>query len=156
MTKRDTLLRLYQSLMARRDELRRRLGGKIRDLSGSLTSQVADSAQLAFEDGSEELSSSLAEMEARELGQMERALVRLRQGTYGTCEYCQKKIPVARLNALPFGTTCVKCQKAMETRGAWGVWQRGGNWENVARFQPVEDQPEIDIRRMELEMAGGR
>ena len=34
---------------------------------------------------------------------------RLRGGTYGLCEVCGEPIPVARLEALPYATTCVRC-----------------------------------------------
>src|SRR5215831_19499046 len=121
MARRDALLRLHKSLMGRRAELRKRLGGELNDLRNFKASDsTGDSADLAFDTGSEEVSSQLAELEARELAQVERALARLKQGTYGVCEGCQKKIPVARLNALPFSTTCVQCQREMETYGAYG------------------------------------
>src|ERR1700746_2207270 len=98
MARREALLRLHKSLMARRDDLRKRLGGELKDLRGLQTDAWSgDSADLAFDSGSEEVTSQLAELESRELSQIERALSRLKQGTYGVCEGCQKKIPVARL-----------------------------------------------------------
>src|SRR5437868_5241070 len=128
MARRDALLRLHKSLMARRDELRKRLGGELKDLR-NFDADIAtgDSADLAFDTGSEEVASQLAELESRELSQIDRALARLKQGTYGICEGCQKKIPVARLNALPFLTTCIECQREMETYGAWGGRGATGN-----------------------------
>src|SRR4029077_8247518 len=118
MARSDALLRLHKSLMARRDELRKRLGGELKDLRNDKGSDsTGDSADLAFDTGSEEVASQLAELESRELNQVERALAKLKQGTYGLCEGCIRKIPVARLNALPFSTTCVQCQREMETYG---------------------------------------
>src|SRR5438045_8909411 len=113
MSRRDALLRLHKSLMARRAELRRRLGGELEDLGTSFmgSNVTGDIADAAFDTGTEEVSSQLAELEARELSQIERSLVRLKQGSYGTCEICQVRIPVARLNALPFSTTCINCQR---------------------------------------------
>ena len=49
--------------------------------------------------------------ESRELVQIERAIEMIRIGRYGDCELCQKKIPINRLNALPFTPLCVKCQE---------------------------------------------
>ena len=37
------------------------------------------------------------------------ALARIKKGTYGVCEQCGKKIPVARLEANPSATTCIAC-----------------------------------------------
>src|ERR1700724_815213 len=105
MARRDALIRLHKCLVGRRTELRKRLGGELNDLLNFKSSDSSgDSADLAFDTGNEEVTSQLAELEARELGQVERALVRLKTGTYGICEGCQKRIPVSRLNALPFST----------------------------------------------------
>src|SRR5919197_2621261 len=120
MARRDALLRLNKTLTARRNELRKRLGAELAALGAQqLKAATGDAADAAFDHTGEELSSQLAELEARELNQIERALLRLKQGTYGVCEGCQKKIPVARLNALPFSTTCIECQREMELYGTW-------------------------------------
>ena len=43
------------------------------------------------------------------LGTIESALQRLDLGTYGVCEVCGKPIPDARLEAMPYASTCVRC-----------------------------------------------
>src|ERR1700746_653454 len=145
MARRDALLPLHKSLTARRDELRRRLGGELKDLRNFKSNDTGDSADAAFDSGSEEVSSQLAELEARELSQIERALARLKQGNFGVCEGCQKKIPVARLNALPFSTTCIECQREMELYGTWGGGA-GTDWEKVSDAPaPLEEQREVDL-----------
>jgi len=158
MARRDALLRLHKSLMARRDELRKRLGGELKDLLGFQTdASTGDSADLAFDSGSEEVTSQLAELESRELSQVERALGKLKQGTYGLCEGCQKKIPVARLNALPFITTCIECQRDMEMYGDWGGRAGAGNWEKVSESEaPLEEQRDIDLSDIELDLSANR
>src|SRR5271154_6416005 len=133
MARREALLRLHKSLMARRDELRKRLGGDLKDLSNSQTSDATgDSADLAFDGGSEEVASQLAELESRELLQIERAMAKLKHGTYGLCEGCARKIPVARLNVLPFSTTCIECQREMEVHGGWRGRGSSDDWEKVS------------------------
>jgi DnaK suppressor protein len=119
--------------MTRRGELRRRLGGELNDL-GHLNPSAAsgDVADAAFDTGSEEVASQLAELEARELRQVERAMAKIRGGTYGVCEGCQTKIPVARLNALPYSTLCVKCQREMEASARWGGGRLGASWDHVS------------------------
>src|SRR5271156_5576382 len=105
MARRDALLRLHKSLVERRDDLLRRLGGELKNLRQKSTDS-GDSADLAFDSAGEEVTSQLAALDSRELRQIERSLQRLKQGSYGSCELCQKKIPVSRLDALPFSTTC--------------------------------------------------
>src|SRR3989440_12773410 len=148
MARRDALVRLHKSLMARRDELRKRLGGDLKDLSNSHKGDATgDSADLAFDSGSEEVASQLAELESRELAQIERALAKLKQGTYGLCEGCQTKIPVARLNALPYSTCCVECQREMERYPDWDD-RRSANWDFDAAV-PLEDQREVKLSEIE-------
>jgi DnaK suppressor protein len=151
MARRDALLRLLKSLMARGTELRRRLGGDLEDLRNfNAADQTGDSADLAFDAGSEEIASQLAELESRELSQIERALLRLKQGTYGLCEGCQTKIPIARLNALPYSTTCVKCQREMEIYGSISDDRRGENWEKVSDAEAPVDH--IDLNDLEMDL----
>ena len=152
MARREALLRLHKTLVSRRDELRRRLGGEIKQLRNSF--DTGDSADQAFDTGSEEVNSQLAELEARELNQIERALGRLKQGVYGQCEGCQKKIPVARLNALPYSTTCVNCQSEFEHYGEWDGKGGKGDWENVADSS-MEDK-EVDLTDLEYDVSPGR
>jgi RNA polymerase-binding transcription factor len=43
------------------------------------------------------------------LNKVDRALERVRAGSYGTCESCGNAIPVERLDVLPYSTLCVEC-----------------------------------------------
>jgi phage/conjugal plasmid C-4 type zinc finger TraR family protein len=53
------------------------------------------------------------DFEAR-LEQIRAAQARIADGAYGICASCGKKIPVARLEALPHATLCIGCQAASE------------------------------------------
>lgn len=150
MARRDALLRLNKTLTARRTELRKRLGADLAQLGAQkLSTAAGDAADAAFEHTGEELSSQLAELEARELNQVERALLRLKQGTYGLCEGCACKIPVSRLNVLPYSTLCIKCQREAESDADWLAERRNANWEAVADGSPMEDR---EVRLSDLEM----
>ncbi|WP_350347467.1 TraR/DksA C4-type zinc finger protein [Agromyces sp. G08B096] len=52
----------------------------------------------------------LADAEA-EVADVDRALARLADGTYGVCERCGKPITVARLEARPTATLCIDCAR---------------------------------------------
>jgi DnaK suppressor protein len=150
MARREALLRLHKTLTARRSELLRRLGGELEDLRNAGATE-GDSADAAFDAGSDEIASQLAELEAKELTQIERAISRMKQGIYGACEGCQCKIPVARLNALPYSTTCIKCQREMELYGDWGD-HRTENWDKVKDAR-AEDPPEVDLNDLEMDLS---
>jgi DnaK suppressor protein len=46
---------------------------------------------------------------AASLADTERALAKLDEGTYGTCDRCGDPIPQERLDARPWTATCVRC-----------------------------------------------
>ena len=157
MARRDALFRLHKSLQARCAALRQSLADEVENLRRFRSDQTGDSADAAFSSGSEEISSQLVELEARELSQIERALARLKQGTYGVCDTCHGKIPVARLNALPYTTTCIDCQRRLD--GSPGLEGRrgGGGWENVYGAEAaLEEQREIDLSDIEKDLSRDR
>ena len=46
-------------------------------------------------------------------GDVVRALERVEQGTYGSCECCGKEIPPERLEALPTAGLCMSCKQLL-------------------------------------------
>jgi DnaK suppressor protein len=150
MARRDALLRLHKTLVGRRDELVKRLGRDLSDLR--MSQDTGDEADKAFDAGSGEVTSQLAQLESRELFQIERAIRRLKQGTYGVCEGCSKKIPVSRLNALPFSTTCIACQREMELYGTW-EGRGAGDWEKVSDSSFDVGEREVKLSELEMDFA---
>ena len=69
---------------------------------------MADDASEAFEQAKD---LALRQNAERLLKQVEGALVRFKQGTYGLCEHCGDEIDPARLKALPYVTLCLHCQQ---------------------------------------------
>src|ERR1700729_75718 len=119
MARPDALLRLHKNLLARKEHLGKKVASELAYLhDGKTADATGDSADLAFDVGGDEMSLRLVEFQDRELSQIERALARWKQGLSGICDggsrNCQKKIPVARLNALPFTPFCINCEREME------------------------------------------
>jgi len=153
MARRDALLRLHKTLEARRAALRKALAGELADLRHSQAA-AGDSADVAFDSGSDEIATQLVELEARELNQIERALARIKQGIYGICESCQKKIPVARLNALPYSTTCIECQREMEHYPDMEGGRGGRDWTKVYDSgSSTEEDREVNLSEIEMDIS---
>ena len=155
MARQDALLRLHATLVARREELRKRLAGDyLNDMRNRAAESAGtgDAADMAFGSGSDEINSQLAALESRELSQIELAIQKLKAGTYGTCEGCGKRIPVARLNALPFSTACILCQREMEVHGDFDRGGRG-SWDKVS--DSLEEK-EVNVNDLEMDMSSHR
>lgn len=103
-------------LVKRRDALRKALAGDLSVLK-ELSDQTGDVIDNALDSAQGEISSQLAEVESRELAQIEQALERIKSGHYGKCEVCNRPIKMERLNALPYATLCIECQREAEEHG---------------------------------------
>ena len=116
MSRKDTIFEIRKILVERRDALRKALVGDF-SLLKQLRSRErisADAVDAVSGDVEDEISSKLAEVESRELAKIEYALERMREGMFGICETCETSIPMARLNALPYATHCIQCQREVE------------------------------------------
>ena len=120
MARKDALSSLRAILIRRRDALRNALNGDLTLLKELRSESPGDVIDAAVDTAQDEISSQLAEVEARELGSIENALERMDSGAYGACEVCSGKIPLARLQALPYATMCNQCQRETE--------ESGGHW----------------------------
>ncbi len=120
MNRKDAILNMRQILVKRRDALRTALAGDLSQLKELGAKNSGDVVDAALDSAHDEISSQLAEVESRELAQIETALERMRSGQYGICEGCGCSIPMARLNALPYATLCIKCQREAEKDGTAG------------------------------------
>lgn len=97
---------------------------------GNFTREVMDipanSGELSFhrthiaDQGSEnfqcEFASQLKSIEFHALREIDEALSRIAQGTYGICEQCGEPIPYARLEVVPYARLCMKCSKPQEVK----------------------------------------
>ena len=153
MARKDALLRLNQHLLARRDALRKSLKLEIEDLSEAGCGS-SDSVDAASDAAHHAVSSQLAELESRELLKIERALQQIRRGLYGICEGCSKKIPLARLNALPYTTLCVTCQQDEERCGAGGDGDESGGWDKVYEVERSQRDEHIRLSDIEMDFSG--
>jgi DnaK suppressor protein len=97
---------IREELMTKAAQLRERLG-KVQ--SHLREPGNPDWQERATEVENDEVLESLDTHGRDELDQIERALTRMDSGVYGVCEQCTEDIPVPRLQALPFTTTCVNC-----------------------------------------------
>jgi RNA polymerase-binding protein DksA len=106
------------------EESERDLRGEISDAESAWAALQRDSGEGSGDDQADagtktferEHEMSLAANSRDLLSQVERALQRLDNGTYGICENCGNAIGKARLQAFPRATLCVTCKQREERR----------------------------------------
>ena len=149
MARKDAIGNMREVLIKRRDALRKALAGDLSMLKELREQTGGDVVDFALDSAQDEISSQLAEVESRELASIEQALERMREGRYGACEGCSGKIPTARLEALPYATYCINCQREIEKRG--GSTSDGVDWSQI--LNPDGSDSDSSFSDIELDVS---
>ena len=104
---------LSRMLTDRQAEIRNKRRS-LREALPAELAQVKDVEEQSMEDFVLGMDFALMEMESETLRQIDEAIQRLADGTYGICSECDETISEARLKALPFATLCRDCQSQRE------------------------------------------
>jgi len=113
---REALLQERQRVQAALDNLHEENPGSIADETGEDTmydNHLADTATVTYD---RELDYTLEENSEHVLREIDAALRRIEDGTYGQCTNCGKQIAAERLEARPWATLCIDCQRQREGR----------------------------------------
>ncbi len=115
--KRETAL-LKKSLRERasalREEIRVGLIKYDEDQYRVLADRVGDFEEQSVADLLADIDLSEIDRDVRELREIESALGRMAEGTYGNCVDCEEPISYERLEKLPGAARCRKCQERFE------------------------------------------
>ena len=87
-----------------------------REASGDLSAYTMHMADMSADTYERELAMNLVSSEQEVLYQIEDALKRLEEGTYGICQQCAKPIRLSRLRAVPYTSLCISCQRTKEQK----------------------------------------
>ncbi len=80
---------------------------------------VKDSSDMSVMDVSKEIALRLGDRESQMVADIDQALLRIKEGSYGLCNRCGKPIEERRLEALPTARFDAECQARLEqARGA--------------------------------------
>ncbi|MCX6355478.1 MAG: TraR/DksA C4-type zinc finger protein [Candidatus Aureabacteria bacterium] len=88
-----------------------------RDATGDLSGYTLHMADLASDTYDREFALTVASSEGDIIYLIDRALSRIDEKTFGLCEVCGNPIRMVRLKAVPWATSCIKCQEAEEMGG---------------------------------------
>ena len=111
---------LEATLRARQRELRGEVAAQLKTQDDprvvGLRNRMEDTDDWAVADAMASMDISLVSRDLTVLAEVEGALGRLADGTYGECVDCGVDIPYARLAAYPAAIRCVACQSRLEAR----------------------------------------
>ena len=76
---------------------------------------VKDTVDMSLMDVNKEMALRLGERESQMIADIDQALLRIQEGSYGTCARCEKLIDERRLEALPTARYDAACQAIIES-----------------------------------------
>jgi DnaK suppressor protein len=85
-----------------------------KDASGDISGYTFHMADVATDNYDREFSLGLASNDRKFLYELDDALKRIEDGSFGVCEECKSVLTKARLKALPYARLCLSCQQKRE------------------------------------------
>ncbi len=109
--------RMEQALLKEKEEIIQTLMSEDEDFEALVKDMdPKDLADIAADDIDRSTLEVLSARDSKRLKLIDSALSRIRNGRYGICIKCNKKIPETRLEAIPYALMCIECQTSDERR----------------------------------------
>lgn len=105
---------LRQNLLEMKNKLVTEIDSELKAEREGNKDEGMDTYDLASEERDREINFILSDRERVKIKQIDDALVRLEDGSYGVCESCGLEVAEERLEAMPFTRLCRDCQQDME------------------------------------------
>ena len=86
-----------------------------KDASGGISTYTYHMADVASDHYERELSLNIATAEQKLIYEIDEALKRIEDKSYGDCLDCEKSIAIRRLKAVPYASLCIACQRLRES-----------------------------------------
>ena len=112
----ENKLRHFRTILT--EELHRhnqRIGEDQANALAAIDDSVKDAGDLSVQDVNQETALRMGERESQMVADIDQALLRIEEGTYGVCQRCGKHIDGRRLEAVPTARYDAQCQTIIET-----------------------------------------
>ncbi len=110
------LTKLKKKLLAERERLLNTAASSRKNEFAISTEDLADEADLTSAELSQSVVFTLREKEHRTMADIDEALQRMEDGTYGLCEECDEEIGPRRLEIFPTARLCISHQEEEEKK----------------------------------------
>ncbi|MDX6424841.1 MAG: hypothetical protein QOD52_246 [Gaiellaceae bacterium] len=109
----DERQRVERAIANLRDDHPGTADDEVEEISGTSDNHLAETASVTLD---REIDYTLEENSGQVLAEIEAALKRIEQGTYGVCAACGKEIAPERLEAYPWASLCIDDARQAERR----------------------------------------
>lgn len=139
------VMKFKAMLLAKRNEILKNVtsmeGETLRRERSDLSSMPIHMADLGTDNYDLENTLELMDSERKLLAEIDGALARIEEGTYGICEGSGRQIPKVRLEAIPWAKYCVEYANLLER----GLVKKGVSSDYASYDYRTDDEKDIDI-----------
>ena len=114
MLTQEDLEMFKNKLLDRRVQIEKNLTGTSLELNGMRDLELNDEGDYAAASAETIVDSAIIEQQRKELAEIDLALDKIKNGTYGICEMCEEPIGKARLEVKNFARFCITCREINE------------------------------------------
>jgi DnaK suppressor protein len=138
---REQMKAVKNMLFDMKERLLKEIAENVKMESETLKAEIGDLYDIASRDRERELTLLLGDRGREKLMQIEEALGRIEEGSYGFCEECGEKISTGRLMVLPFTKVCVECKSKIEREEeVVKTLEEEGTYQSLVSFDLDEDE----------------
>ena len=101
-------------LKKRKAQIEKNLDGTSLELSSMRNLELKDEGDHASVSARTAIDSAILDQQRKELAEIELALDKIKNGTYGICEMCEEPIGKERLKVKPYARFCITCREITE------------------------------------------
>jgi DnaK suppressor protein len=103
-----------KELLERKMQIEKNLQGTFSEMSEMRSLDLNDEADYAAVAVETDIDAAIMEQQRKELNEIELALDKIREGSYGICEMCEDDISIERLRVKNFARFCITCREITE------------------------------------------
>ena len=132
---------IKKMLLQTRDELMGEIARNRKMETEELITEIGDLYDSADNERDRQLSHILNDRDRKKLREIDEALKRIEDSTYGICEDCGKRITPNRLKIMPFARLCILCKSDTE--------KQVGQYKRAEEEAPYKDLSNIEVEEFE-------
>jgi len=110
----EELKEFEEMLTRRKEEIQKTMNDRAQEIQELKTADASDEADFATISTDSEIERTISGKLMHELKEIEYALFKISNGTYGICEMCEEPIGTARLKVKPQAKYCIVCREIVE------------------------------------------
>ncbi len=114
---RENDLKFFENILkSRKEQIQKNLDSVSLESEGLSTLEINDEGDYASLSTDTLIDTSITKQQQSELLEIEAALGKIKNGTYGICEMCEESIGIPRLKVKPHAKYCIVCREISEKK----------------------------------------